>query len=165
MGRLLKLALEGETIEVVDGMFVGVPIGEAKERQDMIEALESLDEALGHIDEACRAGDVQLYLNGELPMEGAVATENVKEKVKVILKKIWALIAKVIAACLALQHGFVEWLRKGGRGRPLHKEVYKAWLDLSVRRCEEDGSRFAGQHHQGRQPAKALWRKAEQRTA
>lgn len=133
MGRLLKLALEGETIEVVDGMFVAVPIGSADHQPDLTEALEELDTAVDAIDEACRVGDVQLYLTGQTPVEGAVATESVKEKVKLVLKKIWALIARVIAASQALMQGFLVWLRKGsGKRRPLHKEVYKAYLDLSA---------------------------------
>lgn len=132
MSGLLKYALEGEQVQVVTGMFVAVPIGAAEEQQETLAALESLDAALAEIDEACRAGDVQLYLNGQLPAEGTVATESVKEKVKLVLKKIWELIAKVIAACMALQLGFLRWLKRGGRGRPLHRDVYKAWLDFSV---------------------------------
>lgn len=133
MGRLLKLALEGEQIEVVEGMFVVVPIGSAEHQPDLTEALEELDTAVGAIDEACRVGDVQLYLTGQTPVEGAVATESVKEKVKLVLKKIWALIARVIAASQALMQGFITWLRKGsGKRRPLHKEVYKAYLDMST---------------------------------
>jgi hypothetical protein len=134
MGRLLKLALEGETVQVVDGMFVAVPLGAAAEQQETLAALEELDEALGGIDEACRAGDVQLFLTGQTPTEDAVATESVKDTVKTVLKKIWALIARVIAASQALMQGFIVWLRKGGtkRRRPLHKEVYKAYLDMST---------------------------------
>lgn len=132
MGRLLKLALEGETIEVVDGMFVAVPIGTGARHPDLSEALEELDNAVGAIDEACRTGEVQLYLTGQTPTEGAVATESIKEKVKVVLKKIWAMIARVIAASQALARGFITWLRKGSsKRRPLHKEVYKAYLDLT----------------------------------
>jgi hypothetical protein len=127
------MALEGEILEVVDGMFVAVPIGASSHQPDLTEALEELDTAVSQIDEACQVGDVQLYLTGQTPVEGAVATESVKEKVKLVLKKIWVLIAKVIAACLALQRGFLEWIRKGfGKKRPLHREVYKAWLDFSV---------------------------------
>jgi hypothetical protein len=130
---MLRMALEGETIEVVEGMFIAVPIGSADDQPNLTEALEELDTAVSQIDEACRVGDVQLYLTGQTPLEGAVATESVKEKVKLVLKKIWALIAKVLAACMALQRGFLEWVRKGfGKKRPLHREVYKAWLDFSV---------------------------------
>jgi len=133
MGRMLKLALEGETVQVVDGMFVAVPLGEASEQQTVLEALDDVDTPVGEIDEACRVADVQEYLVGQTPTEGAVATESIKDKVKLVLKKIWALIAKIIAATQALSRGFLVWLTKGsGRRRPLHKEVYKAYLDLSV---------------------------------
>lgn len=133
MPRMLRMALEGETIEIVEGMFIAVPIGSADDQPNLTEALEELDTAVSQIDEACRVGDVQLYLTGQTPVEGAVATESIKEKVKLVLKKIWALIAKVLAACVALQRGFLEWIRKGfGKKRPLHREVYKAWLDFSV---------------------------------
>lgn len=92
MPRMLKIALEGELIEV-SGMFVAVPVGQ---RED-VEAL-------------------------------TMSTESFGEAVKSGAKKVWEMLAKMIAGAIAAIKGLYRWLRGGvGRNRTLTAEVKREY--------------------------------------
>ena len=117
--RTLKQALEGEQIDFVHGISYSASL---EAHQTMV----SLEDDLDELDTQAREAEIADLLDGKTVSETAL------EDMKDILKKVGQMLAKIIAAILSLVAGFKNWLLGGHKRRKLTKEIYKAYLDMSV---------------------------------
>lgn len=123
---LLRLAIEGQEVEVVTGMFVPVYLSEdAQAIQNVQAALESLDRDIEAVDETAPIQDIDAILMNE-KTQSEVALEGIKD----VFKKIIEMILKAYAALNSILFGIIRWITKGRRARRFDKEIYKAYLDL-----------------------------------